>query len=122
TSHLAAAGALTMLAGLAAQQAAVFAWGGALLVGLAVARAVTELGVARIRAAGFEMLWRSELRYRRIARDESLEIEAEVRNRGTRAARFVELRPVCSPNLRGSIEPSAGKVPAGGPVPVAGPV
>ena len=119
TSHLAAAGALTMLAGLAAQQAAVFAWGGALLVGLAVARAGTELGVARIRAAGFEMLWRSEPRYRRIARDESLEIEAEVRNRDTRAARFVELRPVCSPNLRVSIEPSAGEVPAGGRLSVA---
>ena len=89
-------------------------WGGALVIGLAVARAVTHVSVARIRAAGFEMLWRSEPRVRRIARGESVELEAEVRNRDSRAARYVALRPVCSPNLELKLDPPAGEVPASG--------
>jgi uncharacterized protein (DUF58 family) len=110
---LALCGMLVLAAGIIAQQGAIVAWGGALLVGLAIARAVTELGVSRIRAAGFEMLWRNEPRLVRLARGESHEFEAEVRNRDTRAARYVELRPVCSPNLEVRLEPEAGEVPAG---------
>jgi len=111
---LAVAGVVCVGVGLIARQAAVVAWGGALLVGLAVARAVTELGVARVRAAGFEMLWRSEPRVRRVARGEVVELEAEVRNRDTRAARYVGLRVVASPNLEVEVEPNEGEVPAGG--------
>ncbi len=85
-----------------------------MLVGLVVARSVTEIGVARVRAAGFEMLWRSEPRLRRVARGELVEIEAEVRNRDSRAARYVGLRVVGSPHLEIEIEPSEGEVPAGG--------
>ena len=111
---LAVAGVLSVGVGLVAREAAVVAWGGALLVGLAVARAVTALGVSRVRAAGFEMLWRSEPRTRRVARGETVELEAEVRNRDTRAARYVGLRVVASPNLELSVEPTEGEVPAGG--------
>lgn len=111
---LAVAGVVCVGVGLAAREAAIVAWGGALLVGLAIARAVTELGVARVRSAGFEMLWRSEPRVRRIARGDTVELEAEVRNRDTRAARYVGLRVVASPNLSVEIEPSEGEVPAGG--------
>jgi uncharacterized protein (DUF58 family) len=111
---LAIAGMATVGAGMLLREAAVVAWGGALLIGLAIARAVTQVGVARVRAAGFEMLWRGEARLRRATRGETLEIEAEIRNRDTRAARFVELRSVHSPNLTIEIEPSGGEVPAGG--------
>lgn len=108
------AGMATVAVGVVAREAAIVAWGGAVLVGLAVARAVTAVSVARIRAAGFEMLWREEERVRRLARSETVELKAEVRNRDTRAARYVELRPVCSPNLEVELDPPQGEVPAGG--------
>ncbi len=111
---LSVAGILVVVAGILLQQAAIVAWGGALLVGLAVARGVTRLSIGQIRAAGFEMLWKEEPRYRRVARGEAVELIAEIRNRDRRAARFVELRPVCSPLLEVEVEPTAGEVPASG--------
>ena len=112
--HLALAGMLAVATGVVARQAAVVAWGGALLLGLAIAHAVSRVSVARIRAAGFEMLWRAEPRHRRVARGDSLTIEAEVRNRDNRASRFVELRPIHSPYLQVELGPTDGEVPAGG--------
>ncbi|HMR74145.1 MAG TPA: DUF58 domain-containing protein, partial [Polyangiaceae bacterium] len=114
TVDITVAGFAIMAVGLLFQVPAMVGWGGALIVGLAVARAVTHVSVARIRAAGFEMLWRSEPRVRRLARGESIELEAEVRNRDSRAARYVALRPVCSPNLKVELDPAAGEVPASG--------
>jgi uncharacterized protein (DUF58 family) len=112
--HVAIAGVAVMGAGLLLTQPAVLAWGGAMLVGLAVARAATLIGVSRVRAAGFEMLWRETGRARRIARGQTLELAAEVRNRDTRAAGYVALRAVASPYLDIEIAPTAGEVPAGG--------
>jgi uncharacterized protein (DUF58 family) len=112
--HLSVAGSLAAVMGVALGSGPVVAWGGAMLVGLAIARAVTCLSVARIRTAGFEMLWRSPQRVRRMGRGEVLEIEAELRNRDARAARFVELRAVASPDLELQVSPEHGEVPAGG--------
>jgi len=111
---LAATALVAVAAGLLMQSGPVVAWAGSLLVGLAVARAVTEVSVNRIRSAGFEMLWRGELRSARVARGQLLEIEAEVRNRDSRAARFVGLRAVFAPELSIEIIPAQGEVPAGG--------
>ncbi|MBX3182213.1 MAG: DUF58 domain-containing protein [Polyangiaceae bacterium] len=105
---------LAVAAAVALRLTAVLAWAGALLLGLAIARAVTRIAVARIRAAGFEMLWREPERARRIARGERLLLRAEVRNRDTRAARYVGLRAVASPHLSLSVDPAEGEVPAGG--------
>lgn len=112
--HLAAAAAVTVAAGVLLESGAVVAWGGAILLGLGVARAVTEISVARIRTAGFEMLWRGRERAYRVARRQSFTIEAEVRNRDARATRYAGLRPVASPALEVRLEPSEGEVPAGG--------
>lgn len=111
---LAVAGIGVVAVGTVTAQASIVAWGGALLLGLAIARAVTHLGVSRIRSAGFEMLWRGEGRVRQVVRGQTFEIEAEVRNRDTRAARYVALRPVCSPYLNCELEPESGEVPASG--------
>ncbi|HEY0465601.1 MAG TPA: DUF58 domain-containing protein, partial [Polyangiaceae bacterium] len=111
---LAGAALVAVAAGLLMQSGPVVAWAGSLLVGLALARAVTEFSVNRIRNAGFEMLWRGEARSARSTRGELLEIEAEVRNRDSRAARFVGLRAVFAPELDIEIVPSQGEVPAGG--------
>ncbi|MET0410537.1 MAG: DUF58 domain-containing protein [Polyangiaceae bacterium] len=108
------AGIAVTLAGVLLFQPAVIAWGGALLVGLAVARAVTLLNVTRVRAAGFEMVWRTQGAVARVVRGETIELEAEVRNRDTRAARYVELRAIGSSGLGLELIPRAGEVPAGG--------
>jgi uncharacterized protein (DUF58 family) len=100
--------------GVVFQRPAILAWGSALLIGLAIARAVTVLSVATIRTSGFEMLWREAARTCRIARGQTVELEAEVRNRDTRAARYVALRTVAHPDLETTIVPSSGEVPAGG--------
>ncbi|MEO7037549.1 MAG: DUF58 domain-containing protein [Polyangiaceae bacterium] len=111
---LAATALVAVGAGLLLQSGPVVAWAGSLLVGLALARAVTEVSVHRIRSAGFEMLWRGEARSAKVARGEVLEIEAEVRNRDSRAARFVGLRAVFAPELSIEIVPAQGEVPASG--------
>lgn len=100
--------------GVLSEKAAILAWGGALLVGLMVARSVTLLGVARVRSAGFEMLWQQPERSATIGRGHCIELEAEVRNRDDRAARYVHLRSLHSPHLDVELEPTSGEVPAGG--------
>lgn len=111
---VAAVGLLAALSGVVTQEPAIIAWSGALLLGLAVARAVTELSVSGIRSAGFEMLWCGEGRLCRVARGEQVELWAEVRNRDNRAVRYTGLRPVCSPYLSLELDPRSGEVPAGG--------
>lgn len=107
-------GLMLVCVGLFLGQAAILAWGGAILVGLMIARAVTLLSVARVRAAGFEMLWSQTERFARTPRGRTLELEAEVRNRDSRAARYVELRALHSPFLEVKLSPAFGEVPAGG--------
>src|SRR2546428_532563 len=46
-------------AGIALRAPAVVAWGGALILALALGRAATKLSVMRLRAAGLEMVWRA---------------------------------------------------------------
>jgi len=102
-----------MALGLVLRDPTTMATGGALLVGLGIARLVTQLDVAGIRAAGFEMAWQGEERRTRVARGEEQELWAELRNRDTRAARFTGLRATSSPSLSVRLEPEAGEVPAG---------
>src|SRR6185295_17293844 len=109
-AHLAITGIAVVGVGIAARAPAIVGWGGAMLLAIAVARAVTLVSVARIRAAGFEMLWSRPKRVLRAARGSTVEIEAEVRNRDTLAARYVKLRAIASSQLDVKIEPDAGEV------------
>jgi uncharacterized protein (DUF58 family) len=113
-AHLAIAGVAVVGAGIALREPAIVGWGGAMLLAVAIARAVTLVSVARIRAAGFEMLWSGPRRVVRTGRGGVVEIEAEVRNRDTLAARYVKLRAVASSQLEVTIEPAAGEVAAAG--------
>lgn len=107
-------GLATVAAGLLSQLPAVVGFGTALLAGILVARAVTQLGVARVRAAGFEMLWVEPERVRQVPRGTHLELYAEIRNRDSRAARYDKLRVVAAPDLEAEVEPVAAEVPAQG--------
>jgi uncharacterized protein (DUF58 family) len=113
-AHLALVGVGAVAVGLVAREPSIVGWGGAMLVAVALARAVTLVSVARIRAAGFEMLWSGPKRVLRAQRGASIEIEAEVRNRDTLAARYVKLRAVASSQIEVKIEPAEGEVSASG--------
>ncbi len=112
--HLALAGGLVVVVGVIAREVALVAWGGGVVVAIALARATALASVSRIRGAGFEMLWSGERRLASMAKGSEIELDAEVRNRDSRAARYVHLRPVTSSHLKVEVEPSSGEVPAGG--------
>lgn len=113
-AHLAIASVVVSGVGVLAGSPLVIAWGGSILLAVAIARAVTLVSVARIRAAGFEMLWSHTRRMIRTVRGGEIEIEAEVRNRDTLAARYVKLRALASPNVEVELDPPAGEVAACG--------
>jgi len=115
-AHLAIAGLVVFATGIALREPLVVAWGGAILVAVALARAVTLVSVMRIRAAGFEMLWSGTKRVERCFSGGVIELLAEVRNRDTLSARYDKLRVVASPALQTWVEPLAGEVPATGSV------
>lgn len=100
-----------VLGGLLLQSGPVVAWGGALLLGLALARGLTRLGVSRARAAGLEMLWRGEARRLTLARGTEVVLLAELRNRHNAPVRFRGLRAVAAPELSVQVSPEADEVP-----------
>ncbi len=101
-----------VLGGLLLQSGPVVTWGGALVLGLSVARALTRLGVSRVRAAGLEMLWRGDVRRLSTTRGQDLVLEAELRNRHSAPVRFRGLRAVAAPELAVHVSPEADEVPA----------
>lgn len=114
SSELVWAGILTLGVGLCLRAPVIAGNAAALLIGILVARAVTQVGVSRVRAAGFEMLWSETERVRRVSRGSRFSLIAEIRNRDTRATRYGKLRVVAAPELRVSVAPDAAEVPAGG--------
>jgi uncharacterized protein (DUF58 family) len=112
SADLAVAGIGVVLGGLLLQSGPVVAWGGALILGLSVARAVTRLGVSRVRSAGLEMLWRGEARRLTVTRGSEVVLTAELRNRYDAAVRFRGLRAVAAPELEVRVSPETDEVPA----------
>jgi uncharacterized protein (DUF58 family) len=115
-AHVAVVGLALLVLGIVLGQAVIVAWGGTMLVALGLARMVTLVSVMRIRAAGFEMLWVGSERVARVHCGHGLELEAEMRNRDTRAARYDRLRVIASPGIEAEVDPCAGEVPASGSV------
>jgi uncharacterized protein (DUF58 family) len=111
TVHLALAALGTVTAGLVLRIPAVVAWGGAMIAGVALTRATAKLSVLRLRAAGLEMIWRTSQRVRRVARNATVEIEVELRNRDRGPVRYGALRAVASRELEVSAEPEEGVIP-----------
>lgn len=90
------------------------AYGGAMLCGVALSRALTRLSVARARTAGFEMLWNSADSLKRVTRGHEVILHAELRNRDTLPTRFRNLSVSHSPALEIRCHPQDGEVPARG--------
>jgi uncharacterized protein (DUF58 family) len=106
TLHVAVAGAGLVAFGAAARLPPVVAFGGAVLLAVAVGRALALLSVIRLREAGFEMAWLASKRVHRVVRGGTSRVEAEVRNRSGEAVHCLRLRPVSSSMLSVTVEPS----------------
>ena len=113
TFHVAVAGAGLVALGAAARLAPVVAFGGAMLLAVAVGRAIALVAVTRLRAAGFEMVWSGAARVHRVARGGTIVLQAELRNRGADAVRGVALRPLASGMVDAVVEPRVIDLPAG---------
>ncbi len=113
TFNVAVAGAGLVALGTAARLAPVVGFGGAMLLAVAIGRAVALVGVTRLRAAGFEMIWSGPTRVRRAGRGQPVVLEGELRNRGDSAVRAVALRPLASSMLEATVAPDALDLPPG---------
>lgn len=107
-------GIATAAVGVLSSHSAMAAYGAAILLGVALARALTRVSVARARAAGFEMLWLSELPLCRATRGKPFILKAELRNRDTLATRFRNLSVSHAPSFEIKVSPVEGEVPARG--------
>lgn len=103
-----------VLAGILRESPSVVAYGAALLSGVAAARALTLISIARARASGFEMSWLTGERSQRATRSIETSLRAELRNRDTSPTRFRDLEVTHSPHLRVTVTPESGTIPAGG--------
>jgi uncharacterized protein (DUF58 family) len=106
------AGASLVALGVALRSPALASYGGAMIVAVALGRAIAMASVTRLRAAGFEMVWTSTRRVLRAARGETVTLEAELRNRSDEAMRGVGLRAVTSSYIKASVEPAVVDLPA----------
>jgi len=91
--------------------AAIVAFSGAMLVAVAAGRALALGAVTRLRTAGFEMVWNTPKRVARTARGGTIELEAELRNRGIDDVRGVELRVLASSLVEAEVEPKIVDLP-----------
>jgi uncharacterized protein (DUF58 family) len=111
--HVALAAVLTVALGMLLRAPVVVAWGGAMIAGLALARALAKVAIIRLRLAGLEMVWRAE-RVERLPRGGEIELEIELRNRDVRPVRYRAARAIASWELEVRLQPSFGVIPPGG--------
>ena len=116
TFHVGLSGAAMVAMGVAARVPAVVAFGGAIVLAVAVGRALALASVTRLRASGFEMVWAHVRRVVRTTRGAEVRVQAELRNRGVDEARGVNVRAVASSMLRVRAEPPVVDIPGGGRV------
>jgi len=112
TLQVAIAGAAMTAAGVALHHAAPAAFGSAVLLAIALGRALSHLSSTRLRQAGFEMVWAPGSRVVKLARGETIVLEVELRNRGTERVRAAALRAVASSMLDVRVAPHELDLPA----------
>lgn len=119
TFHVAGAAAVTLAFGIlvgfptfnSTGSAAIVAFSGAMLIAVAVGRALALGAVTRLRTAGFEMVWNTPKRVARTGRGGTIELEAELRNRGIDDVRGVALRVLSSSFIEADVEPKIVDLP-----------
>jgi uncharacterized protein (DUF58 family) len=116
TFHVALAGAALVAVGVAGRIGPIVGFGGAMIIAVAIGRAIALATVTRLRVSGFEMVWNTTRRVSRVSRGGEVRLEAELRNRGVDDARGVAIRAVASSHLEVSLEPAEIDLPAGAKV------
>lgn len=119
TFHVAGAAAVMLAFGIllgfpsfeSTSAAAIVAFSGAMLIAVAAGRALALGAVTRLRTAGFEMVWNTPKRVARTSRGGTIELEAELRNRGIDDVRGVALRVLASSYVDAEIEPTIVDLP-----------
>lgn len=111
TFHVALAGAALVAVGIAARHQAMVAFGGAMVLAIAIGRAFALVAVTRLRAAGFEMVWGAPRRVIRTTRGEVVTLDAELRNRSQDEMRGVSVRAVASSMLEAKVAPEVVDLP-----------
>jgi uncharacterized protein (DUF58 family) len=114
TFHVAVAGIGLVTLGAAARLPPVVAFGGAMILAVALGRAIAVMKIKRLRAAGFEMIWSDGKRVHRTTRDKRLVLHGELRNRGDEPVRATAIRVIASSLLEVSVVPGAIDLPPGG--------
>lgn len=105
TVHVAVAGIGLVTLGAAARLPPVVAFGGAVILVVAFGRAVARATISRLRAAGFEMVWKEPGRVHRLARGQTVVVRGELRNRGDLSIRVTAVRAIASSFLDVAAEP-----------------
>src|SRR5688572_3956321 len=105
TFHVAMAGAVMIAVGVAVRIGPAIAFGGGLLLTVALGRALAQSGITRLRESGFDMIWLTPKRVTQVARGCDVEIDAELRNRGRDTVRGMGIRAIASSMLEISVSP-----------------
>jgi uncharacterized protein (DUF58 family) len=113
TLHVAVAGASLVALGAAARLAPVVAFGGAMLLAIALGRAIALVTVTKLREAGFEMVWAGTTRVHRVARGGSVTLVAQLRNRSGEVVRCIGVRAISSSMLTADVDSPVIDLPAG---------
>ena len=114
TVHVAVASAGLIAIGAAARLAHVVAFGGAMLLAVAIGRAAALASIAHLRREGFEMIWEAPTRVLRVPSGASVTLRAELRNRSLSHVRCIGLRAIASSMLDTSAAPDAPELSPGG--------
>jgi uncharacterized protein (DUF58 family) len=109
---------LLLVAALFALNSIAFAWSTALILGLAVARVLTQYSVARARSAGFEMLWQHPHRNVSAVRKSEICLTAELRNRSNELLVLDSISALSPPELEVQVDPSRALLPGHSALPV----
>ncbi len=112
TFHVAIAGTAMIAVGVLLHRPAPAAFGSAVVLAIALGRGLSLLSGTRLRQAGFEMVWGGSARVVRLARGETLVLEAELRNRGSERVRAAGLRAMASSMLDVEVSPREVDLPA----------
>ena len=111
TLHVALAGTVMVAVGVAFHRAPPVAFGGAVLLALALGRGLSLLSGTRLRQAGFEMVWSQRSRVVALARGDAVELKIELRNRGGERVRAAGLRAIASSYLDVTVSPTELDLP-----------
>ncbi len=118
TLHVGLAATAMIAVGVALHRPPPAAFGGAILMAIALGRGLSLLSGTRLRQAGFEMVWGQPERVLKVPRGEPTLVRLQLRNRGNERVRAAGLRAIASSFLHVEVSPREVELPPGSAVPL----